>query len=91
MKKLFSVFIFLLTLCLLVACNTTEELPENTEDSTVQTTESETSETEGPAAGGISGMYTTCEYDISYYSISSSFSITIRSCCNCCSISMLHY
>ena len=74
MKKLFSVFIFLLTLCLLVACNTTEELPENTEDSTVQTTESETSETEGPAAGGISGMYTTCEYDISYYSISSSFS-----------------
>ena len=74
MKKLFSIFIFLLTLCLLVACNTTEELPENTEDSTVQTTESETNETEASAAGGTSGMYTTREYNMDYYAISSLFS-----------------
>ncbi len=74
MKKLFSIFIFLLTLCLLVACSTMEELPEDTKDSTAQTTESESNETEVPAAGGTSGMYTTREYNMDYYAISSLFS-----------------
>ena len=51
-----------------------EELPEDTKDSTAQTTESESNETEVPAAGGTSGMYTTREYNMDYYAISSLFS-----------------
>lgn len=80
MKKLFSIFIFLLTLCLLVACNTTEELPENTKDSTVQTTELETSETvddTGEATpngfGGIERMYVEAKYDVGFYGIEHRF------------------
>ena len=81
MKKLICICIFVLTLCILTACSTTEELPENTEDSTVQTVEPKTSKTqvivnneEPQKAGGIDNIYAESAYNMDFYGIESSFS-----------------
>ena len=80
MKKLICICIFVLTLCILTACDSSENAPENTEDSTIQTTEPETSETEANTGetlsngiGGITKMYTDAKYDVGFYGIEHRF------------------
>lgn len=80
MKKLICICIFVLTLCILTACDSSENTPENTEDSTIQTTEPETSETEANTGetlpngtGGITKMYREAKYDVGFYGIEHRF------------------
>ena len=80
MKKLFSIFISLLIVCIFTACSTTEELPEDTEDSTIQTTGPEASETVDDTGevtpdgfGGVERMFVEEKYDVGFYGIEHRF------------------
>ena len=80
MKKLICICIFVLTLCILTACDSSENAPENTEDSTIQTTEPETSETEANTGetlpngtGGVERMYVEEKYHVGFYGIEHRF------------------